>query len=181
MDCGAWRTTAGCAAAGGGESTGFGSTCWAGTGGAAWWSCGITGGVAASCGARTASVVLATTARTAPQTSATLAATFLVDRKLAGGRRSGSRLPSAVAAAASHRRGAVPIHAIKAAAGGPEPALRRWRGVGLGTKSPRAWMWVQNPPGIDAYRASAPRNSQEGQLYPFGLACTGGLQAAGRL
>ena len=142
MDCGAWRTGAGCAAAGRGETIGCGSTCLAGTGGAAWWSCEITGGVVAPRGARTASVALTVTARTAPQISATLATTFLADRKLAGDRGAGLCLPSAVAVAvavvALRRRGSVPIHAIKAVAGGPEPALRRWWGVGLGTKSPRA-------------------------------------------
>lgn len=110
----------------------------AGTGGAAWWSCEITGGVVAPRGARTASVALTVTARTAPQISATLATTFLADRKLAGDRGACLCPPSAVAAVALRRRGSVPIHAIKAVAGGPEPALRRWWGVGLGTKSPRA-------------------------------------------
>jgi hypothetical protein len=158
MDCGAWRIGAGCAAAGAGATIGCGSTCLAGTGGAACWSCGITGGMVASCGARTASMVLAVTARTAPQTSATPAATFLADRKGAGGRRSGSRSLSAVAAAALHRRGSVPIHAIKAAAGGPEPALRRWRGVGLGTKSPRAWCDWGTPQGRCILRFGAAKH-----------------------
>lgn len=82
-----------------------------------------------SCGISTRpSLMVAVIPRIAPQASTKQAATAaLAEWVLAGAGRSVARRWLAVTAVRRWR--SAPIHAIKALAGGPEPAFRRWRGI----------------------------------------------------
>lgn len=107
MNCGAWRTTIGATEAGTGGTSGIGWTCFGGIGGACWSgrvarSCGTIGGMVASRGPKSPSLVVVVAARTAPQANIKLAAA-LAGRTVAGGCSSISYPPPAAAAAAPPR------------------------------------------------------------------------------
>lgn len=144
MGCGAWRlATMDWVAAGAGKTTGCG---WipatgpraaARPGLASWLRTGD--GLLAS-GVTSPSLTIAVIPRIPPPTNATQAATAALAARVWGG--SDAAVPRRWLAATLRKRGSAPIHAIKALAGGPEPALRRWRAVssctlGLRVRQPR--------------------------------------------
>ncbi|MGH3717899.1 MAG: hypothetical protein ACRDRI_03480 [Pseudonocardiaceae bacterium] len=81
-------------------------------------------------GAGSPSLTIVVVPRTAllASTKQTMTAALVV-RVLAGVGGGVSRRRLAAAATALRRWGSAPIHAIRALAGGPDPALRRWRGA----------------------------------------------------
>lgn len=129
--CDAWRlATMDCVAAGALNTIGFGWIRVAGPGAAArpgpgsWLKTGE--GLLAS-GATSPSLTMAVIPRIPPPASATQAATAALVARVWGG--SGAAIPRRWLAVTRRKWGSTPIHAIKAFAGGPDPALRRCRAV----------------------------------------------------
>jgi hypothetical protein len=144
MGCGVWRlATMDCVVAGPGKTVGCGWTlaagplAGAGLGPAPWLRMGD--GVLAT-GATRPSLTNAEMPKIPPPTSAKQAAAAALAARVFDG--SDAAVRRRWLAATVRKWGSAPIHSIRALAGGPEPALRRWRAVssctlGLRVRQPR--------------------------------------------